>query len=76
MVRISTPQSNAVYSTVPAETRSVTVSEEGYTISITEQENGDIEISGIEELSPEFARVLSSALEIWKWGLIAEPATA
>ncbi len=42
MVRISTPFVNAEYSIVPAETRSVQVSEEGFTVSITEQENGNL----------------------------------
>ena len=69
MVRISTPQSNAAYSTVPAETRSVTVAEEGYTVTITEQENGTVTITGLEELSAPMTELLSGALSIWKWGI-------
>jgi len=70
LVTISNPQTHAVYSTVPAETRSVTVSEEGYTISITEQENGDVVITGLEELNAPMTELLSGALSIWKWGIV------
>jgi len=70
MVRISTPQSNAQYSIVPAEVRSVSVAEEGYTVNIQEAENGDVVIEGLEELSPEFSELLSGALSIWKWGIV------
>ncbi len=66
MTTINTP------TTVYAETRSVTVSEDGVSFSITEQENGDIHIVGLEllELSPAQAEILSAALSIWKWGII------
>ncbi len=68
MVKISNPQSNAVYSFV--ESRNVTVSEEGYRISITEQDNGDVTIEGLEELTPAQQELLSGALILWKWGIV------
>ncbi len=70
MVRISTPQSNAQYSIVPAEVRSVSVAEEGYTVSIQEAENGDVVIEGLEGLTPAQQELLSGALSIWKWGIV------
>jgi len=70
LVTISNPQTHAVYSTVPAETRSVQVSEEGFTVSITEQENGDVTIEGLEGLTPAQQELLSGALSIWKWGIV------
>ncbi len=72
MVRISTPASNAVYSF--AETRSVTVAEEGYTVTINENTDGDVTIEGLEELTPAQQELLSGALSIWKWGI--EPVEA
>ena len=73
MVRISTPFVNAEYSIVPAETRSVQVSEEGYTVTINENADGDVVITGLEELPPAQAELLSGALSIWKYGLIEVP---
>jgi hypothetical protein len=70
MVKISTPNTHAHYDIIPAETRNVQVSEEGYSISIQETESGDIVIEGLEGLSAQFASLLSSALELWKYGLV------
>jgi DNA-binding beta-propeller fold protein YncE len=70
MVTISTPNENAVYNVIP-EPRTVTVSEDGYTVTINEQDNGDVTISGLEGLSSEQAELLSGALSLWKYGLVA-----